>query len=77
LQLLQALEKELINELRILFEHEPQNAFLHWSMQGSSCYLFTLKVLRKFIGVKPLSRKLVFHVDNCVKDNKNCHLLGS
>jgi len=28
-----ALKKELVNESRILFEHEPQNAFIHWSKE--------------------------------------------
>jgi hypothetical protein len=29
----------------------------------------------KIVGVKPLLNKLLFQMDNCVKDNKNCHLL--
>jgi hypothetical protein len=33
-----SLEKELVNESRILFEHEPQNAFFHPLKQGSFDY---------------------------------------
>jgi hypothetical protein len=29
----------------------------------------------KIVGVKPLQRKSLLHMDNCVKDNKNFHLL--
>jgi hypothetical protein len=28
------------------------------------------------MSVKPLPRKLLSHMDNCVKDNKNRHLLA-
>jgi hypothetical protein len=35
-----------------------------------------LKALDKFIGAKPLPIKLFFQMDNCVKDNKNHHLLA-
>jgi len=31
--------------------------------------------VEKIVGVKPLLRKLVFQMDNCVKDNKNPHML--
>jgi len=31
--------------------------------------------VEKIVGVKPLLRKLVLHMDNCVKDNKNPHML--
>ncbi len=30
--------------------------------------------MEKIVGVKPLPRKLLFQMDNCVKDNKNHHL---
>ncbi len=30
----------------------------------------------KIVGVKPLPRKLFLRMDNCVKNNKNCHLLA-
>jgi hypothetical protein len=29
----------------------------------------------KIVGVKPLPRKLLLQMDNCVKDNENRHLL--
>jgi len=29
----------------------------------------------KIVGVKPLPRKLLLQMDNCVKDNENCHML--
>jgi hypothetical protein len=38
--------------------------------------LLALKVLEKFIDTKPLLRKLLFKMDNYVKDNKNHHLLA-
>jgi len=65
-----ALKKEPINESRILFEHELQNAFFHQLKQRSFHY-----ILKKFISVKPLPRKMFLQMDNYVKDNKNCHLL--
>ncbi len=64
------MKKEPINESRILFEHEPQNAFFHPLKQGSFHYL-----LKKLISVKPLTRKMLLQMDNYVKDNKNRHLL--
>jgi len=70
------LEKEPINESRVIFEHEPQNAFFQRLMHGSSSCLASLKALEKFIGVKPLLRKLFFQMDNCVKNNKDHHLLA-
>jgi len=45
-------------------------------MHRSSRCLATLKAQEKFIGVKPLLRKLFFQMDNYVKDNKNHHLLA-
>jgi hypothetical protein len=76
LQLLWALEKELINEFSILFEHEPHwNAFFQKLMHGGSHCLATLKVLEKYcITIKPLLRKLILQMYNCVKDRKNYHL---
>ncbi len=43
-------------------------------MHGGSHCLATLKVSKNFTNAKPLPRKLLFHMDNCVKDHKNCHL---
>jgi hypothetical protein len=37
--------------------------------------LNALKHEDKIVGEKPLPRKLLLHMDNCVKDNKNSHLL--
>jgi hypothetical protein len=76
LQLFWALEKDLINESRVLFEHAPHwNAFFQRLMHGDSHCLATLNVLEKYcINVKPLLRKLLFQMYNCVKDRKNYHL---
>ncbi len=71
------MEKEFVNESRIIFEHEPQNAFFRRLMHGGYCCLATLKVSKNFINVKLLLKKLFFQMDNCVKDNKNRHLLAS
>jgi hypothetical protein len=76
LRLLQALDKQHVNETRIIFKHKPQNAFFQRLMHGSSHCLVTLKAPKKFIGVKPLHKNLIFQMENCVKDNKNCHLLA-
>jgi hypothetical protein len=38
--------------------------------------LNALKHANKNMGVKPLPRKLFLQMDNCVKDNKNHHLLA-
>jgi hypothetical protein len=35
-----------------------------------------LKALKQFVGAKPLPRKLLLQMDNCVKDNKNRYLLA-
>jgi hypothetical protein len=45
-------------------------------MHGGSCCLVALKVLKKFTSAKSLPKKLLFQMDNCVKDNKNHHLLA-
>ncbi len=37
--------------------------------------MVALKLLKNLTGAKSLFRKLFFQMDNCVKDNKNCHLL--
>jgi hypothetical protein len=44
-------------------------------MQGSSWCLKALKALEQVVGAKPLPKKLLLQMDNCVKDNKNRHLL--
>jgi hypothetical protein len=70
-----SLEKEPIRESRLLFEFEPQNTFFQQILQGSSHCLNALKLVGEIVGVKPLPRKLLLQRDNCVKDNKDCHLL--
>jgi hypothetical protein len=45
-------------------------------MHGGSCCLVALKVSENFINAKLLFKKLFFQMDNCVKDNKNCHLFA-
>ncbi len=69
------LKKEPIGESWFLFEFEPKNAFFQQILQGSSCCLNALKHVDKIVAVKPLPRKLLLHMDNCVKYNKNHHLL--
>jgi hypothetical protein len=64
------LEKELVSESRILFEFKPQNSFFQQLMQESSHYVHSLKVIDKFIGGKPLPRKLLLLMDNCVEEIK-------
>ncbi len=32
--------------------------------------------MNKIVGVKPLPRKLLLHMDNCVKNNNDCQLLA-
>jgi hypothetical protein len=43
-------------------------------MQGSLQCLKALEVLKQAIGAKPLFKKLLLQMNNCVKDNKNWHL---
>jgi hypothetical protein len=38
--------------------------------------LLAFRVLKRFIDAKPLLRKLLFLMDNYMKDNKNHHLLA-
>ncbi len=73
--LFRSLEKEPVRESRVLFEFEPQNTFFQQILQGISYCLNALKFVDKIVSVKPLPRKLLFQMDNCVKDNKNRHLL--
>jgi hypothetical protein len=44
-------------------------------MQGSLWCLKALKAPKHIVGAKPLTKKLLLQMDNCVKDNKNQHLL--
>jgi hypothetical protein len=61
--------RRLEKKSRVLVEFEPQNI-----LEGSSCCLNALRHTNKIVGVKPLLRKLLLQMDNCVKDNKNRHL---
>jgi hypothetical protein len=45
-------------------------------MHGGFYCLVALKVSENFINAKSLLKKLFFQMDNCVKDNKNRHLLA-
>jgi hypothetical protein len=60
----------------ILFEHFLQNKFFACLLQGKLCYKFELKTPSQSIGPKPLLKKLLFQMDNCVKENKNRYLLA-
>ncbi len=53
----------------------PKTHFFQQILQGNSYCLNALKHEDKIVGEKPLPRKLLLHMDNCVKDNKNSHLL--
>jgi hypothetical protein len=44
-------------------------------LQGKFCCICELCTLDQTIGAKPLPRNLLLQMDNCVKDNKNRHLL--
>jgi hypothetical protein len=59
-----------------MFEFKLHNALFQQILQGSSHCLNTLKLVNKIVGVKPLTRKLFLRMDNCVKDNKNHHMLA-
>jgi hypothetical protein len=76
LHLFHTLGKKLVRESHVLFEIEPQNAFFQQILQGSYSCLNALKHADFIVGVKPLLRKLLLQMDNCVKDNKNHHLLA-
>jgi hypothetical protein len=69
------LEKEHVRESQRLFDRDLQNEFFEQLMQGSMQCLKALKALEQAIGAKPLPKKLLLQMDNCVKDNKNQHLL--
>ncbi len=75
LRLVRSLEMELLKETWVLFEFEPQNTFFQQVLQKCLCCLNALKHANKIVGVKPLPRKLLLQMDNCVKDSKNHHML--
>jgi hypothetical protein len=51
------------------------NVFFARLLQGKSHYIGELKAPNQVVGAKPLSKKLLLQIDNCVKDNKNRYLL--
>jgi hypothetical protein len=75
LQLLWTLEKEPINEFKILFEHEPQSDFFQRSMHEGFHYLVALKAIEEFISSTHCLKMFFCKWTICVKDNKNHHLL--
>jgi len=77
LHLLRTLEKELIRESRKLFEEEFRNDFFSLLMLWKSRCMKALKALEQFVGAKPLPLKLLFQMDNHVKDNVITLTLGS
>ncbi len=70
------LEKALVCESNILFEHPPQNAFFACLLQRKSHYTSELKTPNEVVGPKPLPKNLLLQIDNYVKDNKNSYLLA-
>ncbi len=44
-------------------------------MQRSSWDLDSLKILENLVGVKPLLKKMLFQMENCVKNIKICHFI--
>jgi hypothetical protein len=69
------LEKALVCESKILFEHPPQNELFKRLLQAKSCCTSELKTPSEVVSPKPLLRKLLLQMDKCVKDNKNRYLL--
>ncbi len=61
---------------KLFFEEPPQNSFFACLLQGKSCCICELCTLEKIVGAKPLPRNLLLQMDNCMKDNKNQHLLA-
>jgi hypothetical protein len=54
----------------------PTNSFCACLLQGKLHCIHELFTLEKNISTKPLPRNLLLQMDNCVKDNKNQHLLS-
>jgi hypothetical protein len=48
--------------------------FAHF-LQGKSCYTCELKTTNQVVGPKPLLKKLLLQMHNCVNDSKNRSLL--
>jgi hypothetical protein len=70
------LEKNLVCESTILFEHPPQKAFFARLLQSKSHCTIELKTPNEVVGPKPLLKNLLLQIDNYVKDNKNSYLLA-
>jgi hypothetical protein len=76
LHLLRILEAAPILELKLLFEHPLHNSFFACMLQRKLCCIHELCTFDQIVGLKPLPRNLLFQMDNCVKGNKNWHLLA-
>ncbi len=76
LWLLRTLEVALVLESKLLFEHPLHNSNFACMLQGKLRCISELCTLDQIVGLKPLPRNLLFQMDNCVKDNKNWHLLA-
>jgi hypothetical protein len=76
LWLFQTLEKVLVCESKILFEHPPQNTLFACLLQGKFHCTSDLKTPSEAMGCKLLITKFfLLQMDNCMKDNKNGYLL--
>ncbi len=68
-------EKSPICESKILFEHLLQKHILCTSLVRKIMLHLWIKTPSQTIGPRPLSKNLLFQMNNCVKDNKNRYLL--
>jgi hypothetical protein len=71
LRLFCILEVALITKSKLLLEKPPQNSFFFCLLQGKSCCVHILCMLEKIVSAKPLPKKLLLQVDNCMKNKKN------
>jgi hypothetical protein len=75
LQLLQTLEVIPMSKSKLLFEHTSHNSFFVHMLQGKLHCICELCTSDQIVGPNFLPRNLLLQMDNCVKDNKNQHLL--
>jgi len=76
LQLFCTLKVTLVLKSKLLFKEPPHNSFFMLLLQGKSCCVHDLCTLKNVFGTKPLSKNLLFQMDNYMKDNKNWHFFG-
>jgi hypothetical protein len=76
LRLFQTLEVTSVVESKLLFEEPPHNSFFAHLLQGQLHCVCELHMLDKIVGAKPLPKILLLQMENCLKDNKNRHLLA-